>query len=123
LRTTDTDMDLTNNFLTTIFGAKSVTLTVLNHYYDGITEDLPEDEMVKFLRELCSELKISDMGVNLFTQIIEVLNEFRRNRSEGITQEKFDLISQTCKTYVNWTFSSFDCFYKSEDGTYIYTSN
>jgi len=117
------NMDLTNNFLTTIFGAKSITLTVLSHYYDGITADLPEDDTVKFLRELCSELKISDLGLNLFIQIIEALNEFRRNRSEGITQAKFDLISQTCKAYVNWTFESFDCFHKSEDGTYIYSSN
>lgn len=116
-------MDLTNNFLTTIFGAKSITLTVLNHYYEGITDKLPEDEMIRFLRELCLEQKLSDVGANLFAQIIEVLNEFRRNRSEEITQEKLEFIAQTCKTYVNWTFSSFDCFHKSEDGTYIYSSN
>ncbi|NOS94569.1 MAG: hypothetical protein HOP30_21875 [Cyclobacteriaceae bacterium] len=116
-------MDLTNNLLTAIFGAKSITLTVLNHYYDEIRDDLPEDDMVKYLRELCSELNISDLGLDLLAQILQALNEFRRNRSEEITQEKFDLISQTCKAYVNWAFSSFECFEKSEDGTYTYSPN
>lgn len=116
-------MDFSSEYLKSIFGAFSITRTVVYHYFEGLPNHLQEDELLDCFRELCEHFELADHGTLLLSSVFENLQEFRKDRTREISQEEFAVADNRCKEYVNWVFNHFNCFVQTEDGGFVYRSN
>lgn len=113
----------TVEYLKMIYGAISITQTVLGHYKMLDSNEVDEDELVKRMTRLCRQEKIGEKPVELIQQINNRLNAFHKDRDQEITEQQFDSTKQLCSSYVKLVLASFPCFKMGGDGQYYYQSN
>jgi hypothetical protein len=110
-------------YLQVLFGAHSITKTVIGYYnlIDGDEDD--ETKLYDLMNSICQSENIKSDQLSLLKKIFDLIIEFRNNRNQVISSEQLESTKQLCGNYVNWVFSSFPCFIKGENGQYFFRSN
>lgn len=111
-------------FLQSIFGAHSITKTIINHYNLLQEDEDDESKLLGHMTNICEEEHIPNKDhLGLLAEIFNRLAKYRANREVVISYDYYQSTAQTCQTYVNWVFNSFSCFTKGDDGRFYYTSS
>ena len=111
------------DYLQVLFGAHSITKTVLG-YYDLLEGD--EDDEIKLydlMNTVCRSESIKSDQLLLLRKIFDLIQGYRNDRNQIIRMEQLESAKQLCSTYINWVFNSFPCFVKGENGQYFFHSN
>lgn len=113
----------TNEYLLAIFGARSITKTVIG-YYGFLTEDVDSDlvpsDLLQKITMICNRENIDGAGLSMFSKIADLLIEFRGKTDRSISDQQLDSAKKLCESYVSWVFNSFPCFQKGEDGRFYF---
>jgi hypothetical protein len=114
------------DYLVTLYGAHSITRTVLGYYgqlpddEDEEAEELEDDELVARMKTVCAHEGIEGEPVTWLQEILELIAAFRAKQDKTVTPAQSAFAEEKCQAYVNWVFTSFPCFEKGEDGRYYF---
>src|SRR5262245_9671099 len=92
-------------WLQAIFGAHSITKTVVG-YYELLNGDHDnEDRLLKKMATICRTENINDDQLKSLRHIFDLIIDFRSNRDQFISQEQLESTRKVCQGYVNWVFT------------------
>lgn len=110
-------------YLQALFGAHSITKTVIGYYNLVDVEEDDETKLYELMNLICQNENINNDQLSLLKIIFDRIIEFRNNRDQIVTPKQLESTMQLCSNYVNWVFLSFPCFIKGENGQYYFRSN